>query len=67
MTNSFDAASWREFESTEWHRAVRDRGLELRSLDPDERILVLDAITADLEQRKKMIGRRAALTIRKRV
>lgn len=55
MTNSFDATSWREFESTQWHRAVRDRGLELRSLDPDERILVFDAITADLERRKRMI------------
>jgi hypothetical protein len=60
MTNTFDAASWREYESAQWHLAVRDRGLQLRSLDPDERILVFDAITADLERRKKIIGRRLA-------
>jgi hypothetical protein len=60
MANSFDALSWREYESAQWHRAVRERGLQLRSLDPDERILVFDAITADLERRKKIIGRRLA-------
>jgi hypothetical protein len=60
MTSRFDAASWREYESAHWHLAVRDRGLQLRSLDPDERILVFVAITADLERRKKINGRRLA-------
>lgn len=47
-----DAAQWQEFERAQWHRAVRYRGLELRSLDADERHLVFDAITSDLERRK---------------
>lgn len=48
----YDAAQWREFESAQWHAAVRYRGLQLLSLDTDERHLVFDAITADLERRK---------------
>ena len=50
--NIFDTTQWREFESEQWHQAVRYRGLELRSLDVDERGLVFDAITSDLERRK---------------
>ena len=52
--NIFDTTQWREFESEQWHRAVRYRGLELRSLDVDERGLVFDAITSDLERRKAL-------------
>ena len=52
MTTTFDLTSWREFESAQWHQAVRYRGLQLGSLDPEERALVFDAITADLEHRK---------------
>ncbi len=44
---------WLEYERAQWHRAVRQRGLELRSLDPEERRLVFDAITLDLERRKR--------------
>ncbi len=58
--NIFDTAQWREFESEQWHQAVRNRGLELRSLDVDERGLVFDAITTDLERRKR--AREAAET-----
>jgi hypothetical protein len=42
---------WREFEGGRWLRAVRDRGLHMRSLD-DERQLVFEAINVDLERRK---------------
>ena len=48
-----DSAEWQKFESEQWSQAVRDRGLFLSSLDRDERILVFDAIVADLERRKK--------------
>ena len=51
----FDAVQWRAFESAQWHGAVRYRGLELRSLDADERVLVFDAIASDLERRKKAL------------
>jgi hypothetical protein len=44
----FNTASWREFESAAWFTAVRERGLELRFLDADERLLVFDAITSGL-------------------
>jgi hypothetical protein len=47
------AAAWREFESAKWHEAVRYRSLELRSLDADERRLVFEFITSDLERRKR--------------
>ena len=47
-----DEAGWRRFESDRWRDAVRDRGLQLSSLDSDERLLVFDAITSDLERRK---------------
>lgn len=53
-----DATQWRRYESVQWTRAVRYRGLELRSLDLDERILVYDAITADLERRKQELAAR---------
>jgi predicted kinase len=49
----FDATQWREFEREQWCEAVRDRGLELSSLDVDERSLVFDAITSDLERSKR--------------
>jgi hypothetical protein len=61
MMNSFDEQSWREYESVQWHRAVRYRGLRLHSLDPDERLLVFNAITADLERRKTMNGENVPL------
>lgn len=48
-----DVTQWRRYESVQWTRAVRYRGLELRSLDLDERILVYDAIASDLERRKR--------------
>jgi hypothetical protein len=47
------AAEWRAFESEQWYEAVRDRSLELRSLEVDERRLVFDALTLDLERRKR--------------
>jgi hypothetical protein len=47
-----DAAQWQEFEQAQWHRAVRYRGLELASLDADERHLVFDAITSATIRRR---------------
>jgi hypothetical protein len=44
MKKLLDATTWTEFERAQWHRAVRYRGLELASLDRDERGLVFDAI-----------------------
>jgi len=49
-------ASWRRFESDRWRDAVRDRGLQLRSLDADERRLVFDAIVVDLERRRPVLA-----------
>lgn len=49
---------WREFESDRWLRAVRDRGLHMRSLDDDERELVFEAINLDLERRKSRLQAR---------
>ena len=46
---------WRQYESERWREAVRNRGLRMRSLDADERELVLEAITADLERRKRNV------------
>jgi len=45
-------SQWREYERSSWLQAVRDRGLSLRSLDDDERVLVFEAINQDLERRK---------------
>lgn len=53
MNEIISEREWREFESSRWHEAVRNGGLQLRSLDPEERWLVLDAITADLERRRR--------------
>ncbi len=50
--NIIDHAAWQKFESEQWKGAVRNRGLQLSSLDRDERILVFEAIVADLERRK---------------
>ena len=47
-----DQATWQQFESEQWKSAVRNRGLQLSSLDRDERILVFEAIVADLDRRK---------------
>jgi hypothetical protein len=54
----FSLIEWFEFERVQWHRAVRHRGLELRSLDPDERVLVFESIAADLERRKQKFASR---------
>jgi hypothetical protein len=50
-----DKATWLKFESEQWKGAVRNRGLQLNSLDRDERILVFDAIVSDLDWRKKQV------------
>jgi hypothetical protein len=47
-----DAAQWQEFEQAQWHRAVRYRGLELASLDADERHLVFDKIIRGATRRR---------------
>jgi hypothetical protein len=54
MNTIDNLADWHEFESDRWHEAVRHRGLLLRSLDPDERALVLEAINTDLERRRRL-------------
>jgi hypothetical protein len=51
-TNIIDLATWQKFESEQWKGAVRNRGLQLSSLDRDERILVFEAIVSDLDRRK---------------
>lgn len=50
-----DQATWLKFESEQWKGAVRNRGLQLNSLDRDERILVFEAIVSDLDRRKKQV------------
>jgi hypothetical protein len=54
MNEIISEREWREFESNRWHEAVRHRGLQLRSLDPEERQLVLQAINDDLERRRQL-------------
>jgi len=54
MNKIISEREWREFESGCWHEAVRNRGLQLRSLDPEERRLVLEAINEDLERRRQL-------------
>lgn len=54
MTPIDTLTDWHAFESDRWHNAVRHRGLLLRSLDPDERTLVLEAINTDLERRRRL-------------
>jgi hypothetical protein len=56
MTNIIDQATWLKFESEQWKGAVRNRGLQLSSLDRDERILVFEAIVSDLDRRKKQVS-----------
>ena len=54
MNKIISERAWHEFESSCWHEAVRHRGLQLRSLDPEERQLVLEAINEDLERRRQL-------------
>jgi hypothetical protein len=56
MNTIIDQATWQKFESEQWKGAVRNRGLQLSSLDRDERILVFEAIVSDLDQRKKQVS-----------
>lgn len=55
-TNIIDLAAWQQFESEQWNSAVRNRGLQLASLDREERILVFEAIVSDLDRRKKPVA-----------
>jgi hypothetical protein len=55
-TNIIDLATWQKFESEQWKSAVRNRGLQLSSLDRDERILLFEAIVSDLDLRKLQVA-----------
>lgn len=46
---------WRAFELESWRRALRERGLQLRSLDPEHQFALFEAVRPVLSWRKEFL------------
>lgn len=58
LQNLSNESEWRSFEIETWYRAVRDRGLKLKFLDPEQQQPFFEALQLPLALRGCRAGRR---------